>query len=145
MLAARDRREICDNEADLSRLRARIPRSAFTAAYKELCTRIWMELQTLAQAADQVDSSPSQHLLMSTAILRLELVVLLDSYRSERWRRMLSTEQRDRMCSMLADLLATLYVDPEHLSTGITEAECIVFDELRAEAEAGPCQLLMLA
>jgi hypothetical protein len=41
------------------------------------------------------------------------------------------------MCSLLTDLLAALYVDPENLSAGIAEAQGIVLDELQAAAEAG--------
>ena len=137
MLAATDRREIRDNQGSLSRLGAQIPRSVFRAAYEELCTRIWMELEALAHAAGRVDSCPPQDLLMRTAILRLELVVLVDFCRSQRWRCMLSTEQRDMMCSLLTDLLAALYVDPEGLSAGIAEAQGIVLDELQPATEAG--------
>ena len=137
IFVATDRREIRDNQGSLSRLRAQIPRPTFRAAYEELCTRIWMELEALAQAAGRVDSNPPQDLLMRTAILRLELVVLVDFCRSQRWRCMLSTEQRDTMGSLLTDLLAALYVDPENLSTGIAEAQGIVLGELQRAAEAG--------
>ncbi|MBV8405065.1 MAG: hypothetical protein JO203_12820 [Gammaproteobacteria bacterium] len=137
MLAAADWPEIRNIQSGLSQLRAQIPRSVFRAAYQELCTRIWMELETLGQAAGQLESIPPQDLVMSTAILRLELVVLVDFCRSQRWRCMLSAEQRDCMCSLLTDLLAALYVDPEDLSTGIAQAQSRVFDELPLEAETG--------
>src|SRR5215472_4165019 len=127
MLAAADRREIRGHEGRLSRLRAEIPHSVFRTAYEELCARIWMELEALGQAAGQ--GSPLQDLLMSTVILRLELVILVDSCRSQRWRHMLSTEQRDSMCSLLTDLLAALCVDLEQLTTGIAEAQGRVLDE----------------
>jgi hypothetical protein len=127
MPAAADRREIRDHEGNLSRLRAEIPHSVFRTAYEELCTRIWMELEALGQAAGQ--GSPPQDLLMRTAILRLELVILVDFCRSQRWRHMLSTEQRDSMCSLLTDLLAALCVDLEQLTTGIAEAQGRVLDE----------------
>jgi hypothetical protein len=104
----------------------------FKAAYKELCTRIWIELELLAQAAGPVESGLTQHLIMSTVILRLELLVLVDCCRSPRWRRMLSAEQRDSLCSMLTDVLAALYVDL------IAEAQDRVLDELLPESEAGP-------
>ena len=112
-------------------------RPVFRAAYKELCTRIWVELELLAQATRQVENCPPQDLVISTAILRLELVVLVDSCRSPHWRRMLSAQQCDSLCSMLTDVLAALYVDSEHLRTGIAEAQDRVLDELLPEFEAG--------
>lgn len=115
-----------------------MPRPVFRAAYKELCTRIWIELELLAQAAGQVERCPPQDLVMSAAILRLELVVLVDSCRSPHWRCMLSAEQCDSLCSTLTDVLAALYVDPEQLRTGIAEAQDRVLDELLPESEAGP-------
>ena len=133
MLAASDWREIRAYDGDLARPGAQTPRPVFKAAYKELCTRIWIELELLAQAADR----PSQDLVMSTAILRLELVVLVDSCRTPHWRRMLSAEQRDSVCAMLTDVLAALYVDSEHLYTGIAEAQDRVLDELLPESAAG--------
>jgi hypothetical protein len=138
MLAATDRRKIPACDGNLSRLAAQTARPVFRAAYKELCTRIWIELELLAQAAGQVESGRPQALVMSTAILRLELIVLVDSCRSSRWRRMLSVEQCDSLCSMLTDVLAALYVDSEHLQGGIAEAQDRVLDELLPESEAGP-------
>jgi hypothetical protein len=148
MLAATDRRKIPAYEGNLSRPGAQRARPVFRAAYKELCTRIWIELELLAQAAaGQAEGRRSQAPVMSTAILRLELIVLVDSCRSSRWRRMLSAEQCDSLCSMLTDVLAALYVDSEHLRAGIAEAQDRVLDELLPESEAGPaladpaCQL----
>jgi hypothetical protein len=136
MLAASDWREARAYDGNLARSGAQTPRPVFKAAYKELCTRIWIELEQLAQAATR----PSQDLVMSTAILRLELVVLVDSCRSPHWHRMLSAEQRDSVCAMLTDVLAALYVDSEYLGTGIAAAQDRVFDELPPESAAGPYQ-----
>jgi hypothetical protein len=130
MLAASDWREIRTYDGSLARPGAQTPRPVFKAAYKELCTRIWVELELLAQAADR----PSQDLVMSTAILRLELVVLVDSCRTPHWRRMLSAEQRDSVCAMLTDLLAALYVDSEYLHSGIAAAQDRVLDELLSQS-----------
>jgi hypothetical protein len=135
MLAAYDRREIRACDGNLSLLGAQTPRSVFRAAYKELCARIWIELELLSQATGQVQSRPPPDLVMSTAILRLELVVLVDYCRSADWRRMLSAQQRDSLCSMLTDVLAALYVDPEQLRAGIAEAQDRVLDELLPESE----------
>jgi hypothetical protein len=138
MLAASDAREIRVCDDNLSRLRPQTPRPVFRAAYKELCTRIWIELELLAQAAGQVERHPPHDMVMSAAILRLEIVVLLDSCRSPQWRGMLSAEQRDSLSSMLTDVLAALYVDSEYLHTGIAEAQDRVLDEVVPECEAEP-------
>ena len=82
MLAATAQREIRPSNGNLRHLGTRLPLPVFRAAYKELCTRIWIELELLAQALAQVDSGPPQDLALSSAILRLELVVLIDSCRS---------------------------------------------------------------
>lgn len=140
MFAATDRREIRPRDGDLYRLATHTPRPVFRAAYRELCTRLWIELELLAQATEPVDSSPPPDLLMSTVILRLELIVLIDSCRSPHWRRMLSAEQRDSLCSMLTDSLAALYVDAEHLYTGILQAQDRILDELLPETPAKPSQ-----
>jgi hypothetical protein len=139
MLAATDRREIPACDGNLSRVRAQTARPVFRAAYKELCTRIWIELELLAQAAArQVEGGRPQALVMSTAILRLELIVLVDSCRSSRWRCMLSAQQCDSLCSMLTDVLAALYVDSEHLCAGIAAAQDRVLDALLPESDAEP-------
>jgi hypothetical protein len=138
MLAVADRREVHARDATVRLLSGRVPRPVFRAAYKELCTRIWIELELLAQAAGQSKSYPALNLAMSTAILRLELIVLLDSSRSAHWHCMLSPEQCDRVCSMLADVLAALYVDSEYLDGGIAAAQDRVLDELMPECESEP-------
>jgi hypothetical protein len=132
MLAVSDRREFHTRYGDLSRLSAQAPHTVFEAAYKELCTRLWIELELLAQAAAQVPSGPPQDLAMSAVILRLELIVLVDACRSPHWLCMLSAEQRDNLCSMLTDVLAALYVDSEHLPAGIAEAQARVLEPLPA-------------
>jgi hypothetical protein len=115
-----------------------MPRAVFRAAYTELCTRIWIELELLARAAEQVENGPAQDLEMSIEILRLELVVLMDSCRSLHWRHLLSAEQCDCLSSTLTDVLAALYVDPEQLRMGIAKAQDRILDELLPEPEAGP-------
>jgi hypothetical protein len=137
MLAVSDRREIRVRDGDLSRPKAQTPRPVFRAAYRELCARIWIELELLAQAVREHEAGPPLGLVMSTEILRLELVVLVDACRSPHWRCMLAAEQCEAVCSMLTDVLAALYVDSEYLRTGITEAQDRVLDELLPESEAG--------
>jgi hypothetical protein len=139
MLTATDRREVRGRDGDVSRLGAQIPRSVFRAAYRELCARIWIELELLAQASAQIESRPAQDLVMSAAILRLELVVLVDWCRSPRWRSsILSAEQCDNLCSMLTDVLAALCVDANDLRGGIAAAQDKVLDRLLSVSDDGP-------
>jgi hypothetical protein len=139
MLAALDRPETSVCHGNLSQLRLQIPTPVFRAAYRELCARIWIELELLAQAAGQMERpDPPRDIMMSAAILRLELVVLVDSCRSAHWRCMLSVEQCNRLCSMLTDVLAALYVESGHLSDGLMEAQDRVLDELLTESVARP-------
>jgi hypothetical protein len=139
MLTAMDRREVRGLDNDVGRLGTHVPRSIFRAAYRELCARIWIELELLAQVSRQIESPPTYDLVMSAAILRLELVVLVDWCRSPQWRSgILSGEQCDRLCSMLTDVLAALYVDSNDLRAGIPAAQSRVLDELVAETDDGP-------
>jgi hypothetical protein len=75
---------------------------------------------------------------MSAAILRLELIVLVDSCRSAHWRCMLSVEQCTSLCSMLTDVLAALYVESGHLCDAIIEAQDRVLDELLTMTRGKP-------
>ena len=101
----------------------------FQAAYEELCTRIWIELERLVQ----LESRRPQDLDLRTAILRLEFVVLLDFCRSPGWHSMLSAQQRESLCSMLADALSALHVNLEQLRDGIEAAQDRVLCELLPE------------
>jgi len=139
MLAALDQPQTSVCHGDLSRPRLQVPTAVFRAAYRELCARIWIELELLAQAAGQMERhDPPRDITMSAAILRLELVVLLDSCRSVHWRSMLSVEQCNGLCSMLTDVLAALYVESGHLSDALMEAQDRVLDELLTESAARP-------
>jgi hypothetical protein len=137
MLAALDRPETSVCNGKLSQLSLQIPTPFFRAACRELCVRIWIELELLAQAVVQTQRHyPPRDIVMSAAILRLELVVLVDSCRTAHWRSMLSVEHCDSLCSMVTDVLAALYVESGHLSDAITEAQDRVLDELLRESAA---------
>jgi hypothetical protein len=91
----------------------------------------------LAQAVVQTQRhEPPRDIVMSAAILRLELVVLVDSCRTAHWRCMLGAEQCNSLCSMLTDVLAALYVESGYSSDAITEAQDRVLDELLQESAA---------
>lgn len=121
----------------VSRPRPPVARSVFAAAYQELCARIWIELEFTAEAARRVPANATpddrEDPVMTAAILRLELLVLVDACRSARWRNsLLTAAQCDSMCSMLTDVLAALYVDSECLSEALAEAQDRVLDEILA-------------
>lgn len=115
---------------------ARVPDAVFHAAYRELCTQLWLELEIIAQSIGADAGQATADAAMSAAILRLELVVLVDACRSARWRSMLlAAHHCDRMCSMLTDVLAALYVDVDELRAGLAAAEERLVDELHAESD----------
>ena|ERR1700761_6577825 len=119
---------ICDPSPAL--IEDQTPDPAFRTAYEELCTRIWTELELLGLAAEPGENRPARDLVMHAAILRLELVVLVDCCRSPRWRDMLCAHQCDTLSAMLRDVLAALHVDSEHLPAAIAMAQDRVFDEI---------------
>jgi hypothetical protein len=113
---------------------------AFGEAYADLCSRIWSELATLddAVASAVAHEADERHrdLGLDAEILRLELIVLVDSCRSARWRlSLLTAEQCDRMCSMLTDVLAALYVDEDGLAAGLADAKDRVLEEFMTATE----------
>jgi hypothetical protein len=132
MLDALNHREADD---DLPRFRARVPVAVFTAAYRELCTRIWLELEQLGQSPVHMEGGPSQDLTLRAATLRLEIVILVDSCRSPHWRDLLGAAQCDSLCALLTDVSTALYVEQELLLTGIAEAQDRLLDELLPPAE----------
>lgn len=133
MLAAATSQEPPATSAPPARAGSRGSHPAFHAAYRELCTRLWLELEQVAQSLGPTSHAPDAE--QSAAILRLELIVLVDASRSARWRStLLAAEQCDRLCSMLTDLLAALYVDAQDLPAGLADAQDRLLDELIGEA-----------
>jgi hypothetical protein len=130
MLAATHWHEIRICDPSLTLAGDPTPSPVFRTAYEELCIRIWTELELLGLAAERLESRPPRDLVITSAILRLELVVLMDHCRSLRWRHMLAAEQCDTLSAMLTDVLETLHVDSEQLLTAIAIAQDRVFDEI---------------
>jgi hypothetical protein len=73
-------------------------KEAYSAACVELFWRLWVELEC---AAERVSRSRAE-------VLRLELALLLDACRSERWRLLLSISQRLSLQSTIEDVLDAL-------------------------------------
>ncbi len=114
--------------------RARAPDAVFRAAYQELCTRLWLELELIAQSLREPDPTEPTDPDTTASLLRLELVVLVDACRSARWRSMLLAGTHcDRMCGLLTDVLAALYVDTDGLAGGVADAQERLLDELLVE------------
>lgn len=86
-----------------------LPLGPFAAACIDLYSRLWLELEQLGERLTAGDRSGSAvELKTRLAILRLELIVLLDACASARWQSMLGRQQRVELRSMLERLLRTL-------------------------------------
>ncbi len=109
-------------------------RHRFKVAYADLCSLIWGELAALDDAVTNDQPLDCDTVTVRAAILRLELIVLVDSCRSARWRlSLLTADECDRMCSLLTDVLAALYVEPEELIQGLNDAKDRVLEEFLAQ------------
>jgi len=106
--------------------------TAYAAALIELCARIWQDLEQFAEMLHQpgrIAAPPG--FLWLTATLRLELVLMLDSWNSERWRSMLTLEQRATLRSMLTDVLDLMGVAADELTPpDIEQAQDRLLDEV---------------
>lgn len=110
-----------------------VPATQYAVAFFELCGRIWLELERLSELWDRtaiLDATPSE-LLWRAAILRLELLVILDSIGCARWRTLLASEQRISLGAMLADVLEVIAVAPDNLKIEVIErAQDRLLDEV---------------
>jgi hypothetical protein len=92
-----------------------------------------LELERLSELWDRtaiLDATPSE-LLWRAAILRLELLVILDSIGCARWRTLLASEQRISLGAMLADVLEVIAVAPDNLKIEVIErAQDRLLDEV---------------
>jgi hypothetical protein len=112
--------------------------AAFVAALIELCGHIWRDLERLVGVWHRpgLIDVPSQ-LLWPAATLRLELLLMLDSRKSERWCSMLTVEQRETVRSMLLDVLDAIAVRPDELTLAAIEcAQDRLFDEVYTQCAA---------
>jgi len=130
--------------APMNSLEARTLSGAYAAALVALCGCIWGDLERCAellQPARTVDA-PAE-LLWPAATLRLELVLMLDSCSSERWRSMLSSRQRETLGSMLRDVLDIIAVAPAGLNLSVVErAQDRLLDEILTQCAAAPAAAL---
>jgi hypothetical protein len=113
----------------------------FEAAFIALCARIWWQLERLIQTTHQTSSRGSaSEVLWLAATLRLELILILDSSDSERWRLMLTLEQRQTCRSMLANVLGLIGDIPDELTVPVIERaqDCLLEEVLTQCAAAAP-------
>jgi hypothetical protein len=111
-------------------------KEAFAAACIELFSRLWAELNVLSAAAD----SPAHP---RDEILRLELILVLDACRSERWRMMLDSSQRLSLECLLRDVLDALSTSSGELPcTPIEWAQNRLLDALLEHCAGDSCPIV---
>jgi hypothetical protein len=119
-------------------------KEAFAAACIELFSRLWAELNVLTAAADPA-RAPSAELPANPRdeILRLELILVLDACRSERWRMMLDISQRLSLECLLRDVLDALSSSSGELPcTPIEWAQNRLLDALLEHCAGGSCPIV---
>jgi hypothetical protein len=103
-------------------------------AVVELCGRIWLELEHLAQLNSHASTPQESSLELAAETLRLELHLIMNACESSAWVFMLSPEVRGRLHSMSGDVLGTMAVTSDALTLGVIEgAQDRVFDEMLAQ------------
>jgi hypothetical protein len=107
----------------------------YAAAVIELCARVWLELERLAELCQHGGNSDAvAFLALRAATLRLELLVLSDACDSPLSRSRLSGEQRASLRSMLSDVLNAIAFEPDTLTrNSIGQAQDRLFDEVLAQ------------
>jgi hypothetical protein len=111
-------------------LRPALQAESCAQALVELCGRIWLELEHLAQLNDCSRTAENPSLDLAAQTLRLELLLIIDSCESAAWVFMLDPEVRSHLLAMSKDVLAVLAVEPNELTLGLIEcAQDRVFDE----------------
>jgi hypothetical protein len=90
----------------------RLCTEAYSVACIELLWRLWVELERVHVSGDLTSQ-------LRAETLRLELALLLDACRSERWRRLLDISQRLSLQSMIGDVFDALNSSPEIVPQGV--------------------------
>ena len=104
---------------------------AYSIACINLFWRLWVELEQVSAAEDLAPR-------IRTELLRLEVVVLLDACRSERWRLKLDVLQRSTLQLIMEQVLDALNSAPELLPKAAIERaqDCLL------DAVLGHCALV---
>lgn len=117
---------------------SQLPTIPFAAALVELCARIWLELERLAEWSERVSApAESPKLLLKAETLRLELLLLLDSCDSAFCRSLLDAEQRQILRRLVLDVLAAIEFAPDGLErSAIEQAQDSLLGEVQAQYSA---------
>jgi hypothetical protein len=107
-----------------------LPAESCAEALIELCGRIWLELEHLAQLNGGTRTPENSSLDLAAETLRLELLLIMDACESASWAFMLDANVRRGLLAMSRDVLATIAVGLNELTLGVIEcAQDRVFDE----------------
>jgi hypothetical protein len=82
--------------------------NAFTSACINLFSQLWAQLERMANADGAPCDRADGALERGVEIFRLELVILLDACRAERWRMLLDASQRRELERCLGNVLDCL-------------------------------------
>lgn len=104
-----------------------VAEETFSIACVELYARLWSDLDAFAAA----DEARARDPLGPIALLRLELLILLDACQSPRWRAVLSGAQQLALRAVVTDVLAVLNRPLEGLTREvIAEVQDRLFEEI---------------
>ena len=117
---------------------SRLSTLPFAAALVEVCARIWLELERLAESSERVSApAESPKLLLMAETLRLELLLLLDSCDSAFCRSLLAAEQRRILRRLVLDVLAAIEFAADGLErSAIEQAQDRLLGEVQAQYSA---------
>ena len=117
---------------------SRLSTLPFAAALVEVCARIWLELERLAESSECLSApAESPKLLLMAETLRLELLLLLDSCDSAFCRTLLAAEQRGMLRRLILDVLAAIEFAADGLErSAIEQAQDRLLGEVQAQYSA---------
>jgi hypothetical protein len=122
-------------------LRRALQAESCAKALVELCGRIWLELEHVAQLNDCSRIPENSAFDLAAQTLRLELLLIIDACESAAWVFMLDPEVRSRLLSMSKDVLAVLAVGSNELTLELIEcAQDRVFEEALLSTLNAPVQ-----
>jgi hypothetical protein len=109
----------------------------YAAASIELYSRLWQELEQLANRLAQIDASHTPSTADPVVTFRLELVVLIDACNSLRWQSLLGADQCLDLQSTLESVRRVLAVPPDSLWPGaIAQAQNQLLDAVLRQYNA---------
>lgn len=108
-----------------------LPARNCAEALIELCGRIWLELEHLADLLARTRTPQDASLELAAETLRLELLLVMHACESTSWVFMLDPDVRHSLYAMCGDVLAIIAVKSDALALAVIEcAQDRVFDEV---------------